>query len=105
MPLEPVEPFEQLPPLSLRAWKSGQKRKIEFADKGRDIKTQYGVQVVYKVFVDDEKEANSLWIKPNGSFHIGISQHLPLEDKILEVKKEILKGDVNKGTRYTAKQL
>jgi len=103
MVLNKLDNFERLQNVSLRDWKHGEKKVIEFLDDGREVTTVNGRQVIFKVRVGNNKTLNLLWVRPNGSLHIGLNDFLPLKGKTLAVSKEVLGGDVVKGTRYRAK--
>lgn len=106
MPLQKMESFERFDSVSLRTWRSGQKKTLTFLDDGRDITTKVGSSVIYKVRVGANKEINSFWIRPGGAIHIALNDFLPLKGKQLEIEKEILKDqDEKTGTRYHAKLL
>lgn len=100
MPLNRIDKIEQHPAISLRAWKDGESKIIQFMDEGKDVSTVNGDQVVFTV--KELNEIKSLWVKPFGSLHMGLSDFLPVQGKTLIIDKEILKGDVKKGTRYSA---
>jgi hypothetical protein len=102
MPLQKLEPMERREPISLRKWKSGESRTITFYDDGRDQETVNGKMVVFEATEAGDELHKSLWIKPSSALHIGLNEFLPLIGKTLKINKEILEGDVNKGTRYTA---
>jgi len=106
MPLQKMDSFERFEAVSLRTWKSGQKKEITFLNDGRDITTANGPSVIYEVKVGANTTINSFWIRPGGAIHIAVNEFLPLKGKQLMIEKEILKGeDVKTGTRYHAKLL
>jgi len=102
MPLNKMDSFEALPSVSLRGWKDGETKTFEFMDDGKDVTTANGASVIYTVKVGKNTSLNSLWIRPGGALHIGLNDLLPLEGKTVKVTKQILKGDIVKGTRYEA---
>jgi len=105
MPLKKLEQFEQYKAISLRAWRKGTKKEIGFLDEGRDVTTANGLSVIFVVREGKNTELKNLWVRPGGALHIGINEHLPLKGKTLLILKEILEGDVVKGTRYSSKCL
>jgi len=105
MPLNKMEDLEQYKAISLRAWKSGKKKEISFLDEGKDITTSNGQSVIFLVREGKNTELRNLWIRPGSALRIGINEHLPLKGKTLLIEKEVLKGDVLKGTRYSSKCL
>jgi len=103
MPLNKMDKFTKYEAISLRQWKNNQDKTIKFLDEGSNIDTVNGEQVVF--VVEAEGETKNLWVKPLGSLHMGLNDYLPVMGKTLVISKEILDGDVKKGTRYNAREV
>lgn len=103
MGLTKMDKYTKYEAVSLRQWKNNQDKTIKFLDEGKNVDTVNGEQVVF--CVEEGGATKNLWVKPLGSMHMGLNDFLPVEGKTLVISKEILDGDVKKGTRYNAREV
>lgn len=91
------------PKVGLQGWKDGETRRFKFTDDGIDYTGEYGLTYIYGVKYDNQD--GSLWVKPDGTLAIGLSEVLPETETFKGLTVDITKtlGKKQNDTRYNCK--